>query len=70
MVKRMSLNDDQFRKIMVRDNDAKDGDREDQHKDRLIQDDDQTVDQLMKLVEVWFDKLDKNMCTFRLKVHN
>ena len=34
MVKRMSLNDDQFRQIMVGDNAAEYGDREDQNKDR------------------------------------
>ena len=36
MVKRISLNDDQFRQIMVGDNAAEYGDREDQHKDRQI----------------------------------
>ena len=43
MVKRMSLNDDQFRQIIVGDNAAEYGDREDQHKDRQIQDGDQEV---------------------------
>ena len=38
MVKRISLNDDQFRQIIVGDNAAEYGDREDQHKDRQIQD--------------------------------
>ena len=42
MVKRMSLNDVQFRQIMVGDNTAEFGDREDQHKGRQIQDCDQT----------------------------
>ena len=41
MVKRISLNDDQFRQIMVGDNAAEYGDREDQHNDRQIQDGDQ-----------------------------
>ena len=39
----MSLNDDQFRQITVRDNASEDGDREDQHKDRQIQDGGQTA---------------------------
>ena len=39
----MSLNDDQFRQIMVVDNAAEFGDREDQHKDRQMQDGDQAV---------------------------
>ena len=43
MVNRMSLNDDQFRQIMVEDNVAKCGDKKDQHKDRQIQDVDQAV---------------------------
>ena len=43
MVKRMSVNDDQFRQIMVGDNAAEYGNREDQHKDRQIQDGDQAV---------------------------
>ena len=34
MVKRILLNDDQFRQIMVGDSAAEYGDREDQHKDR------------------------------------
>ena len=33
----MSLNDDQFKQIMVGDNAVKYGDRDDQHKDRQIQ---------------------------------
>ena len=41
--KSMSLNDDQFRQITVRDNASEDGDREDQHKDRQIQDGGQTA---------------------------
>ena len=43
MVKRVSLNDDQFRQIMVGDNAAEYGDREAQHKDRQIQDGDLAV---------------------------
>ena len=43
MVKRMSLNDDQFGQIMVGDNAAEYGDREDQNQDRQIQDGDQAV---------------------------
>ena len=43
MVERMSLNDGYFRQIMVGDNTAEYGDREDQHKDRQIQDSDQAV---------------------------
>ena len=43
MVKMMSLNDDQFRQIMVGDNAAENGDGEDQYKDRHIQDGDQAV---------------------------
>ena len=43
MVKRMPLNDDQFRQIMVRGNANEDGDREDQYKDRQIQGGDKPV---------------------------
>ena len=43
MVKRILLNDDLFRQIMVGDSAAEYGDREDQHKDRQIQDGDQAV---------------------------
>ena len=43
MVKRMSPNDDQFRPIMVGDNAAEYGGKEDQHKVRQIQDGDQAV---------------------------
>ena len=43
MVKRMSLNDDQLRQIMMGDNAVEYGDREDQHKDREIEDGDQAV---------------------------
>ena len=39
----MSLNDNQFRQIMVRGNAAEYGDREDQYKDRQIQGGDQSV---------------------------
>ena len=39
----MSLNDNEFRQIMVGDNVAEYGDREDQHKDRQIQNGDQVV---------------------------
>ena len=43
MVKRMPLNDDQFRQIMVRGNANEDGDIEDQYKDRQIQGGDKPV---------------------------
>ena len=43
MLKRMSLNDDQFRQIMVEKNATEYEDRENQHKDRQIQDGDQAV---------------------------
>ena len=39
----MSLNDDQFRQILVGDNAAEYGDRKDQHKNRQIQDGEQAV---------------------------
>ena len=39
----MSLNDNQFRQIMVRGNAVEYGDREDQYKDRQIQGGDQSV---------------------------
>ena len=58
LVKRISLNDDQFRQTMVGDNAAEYGDRVHQHKVKQKED------------EVWFDKLDENMCTFKHKVHN
>ena len=43
MVQKMSLNNDHFRQIIVRDNAAEDADRVDQHKHRQIQDGDQTL---------------------------
>ena len=39
----MSPNDDRFRQIIVGGNTAEYGDREDQHKDRQIQDGDQAI---------------------------
>ena len=39
----MSLNDDQFNQIMVKKNATEYEDRENQHKDRQIQDGDQAV---------------------------
>ena len=43
LVKRISLNDDQFRQTMVGDNAAEYGDRVGQHNDKQIQDSDQAV---------------------------
>ena len=43
MIKKLSLNDDHFREIMVRDNVAENGNRDDQHKDRQIQDGNQAL---------------------------
>ena len=43
LVKRISLNDDQFRQTMAGGNAAEYGDRVDQHNDRQIQDGDQAV---------------------------
>ena len=49
MVKRISLNDDQFREIMVREKAAEDLDREEQHEDRKNKDSDQAVSRKVAL---------------------
>ena len=49
MVKRISLHDDQFREIMVREKAAEDLDREEQHEDRKNKDSDQAVSRKVAL---------------------
>ena len=49
MVNRISLNDDQFREIMVREKAAEDLDREEQHEDRKNKDSDQAVSRKVAL---------------------